>query len=159
MGPISTMGTTATSAEVYAAWDGLLKNNPDAVAVMAPSAQDATAWGLLAKRAGFDLPSGGFDLEAGNLQAVKEGSVDYVMSPEHWLSGYIATKLLADSAKTGEPLPQGLWNVGGLLVSADNVDDDHRPPGEPGVRDGRHGAARRRADRQPRPAPGPLALT
>ncbi len=123
VGPISTMGTTATQAEVYAAWDGLLKNNPDAVAVMAPSAQDATAWGLLAKRASFDLPSGGFDLEAGNLQAVKEGSVDYVMSPEHWLSGYIATKLLAESAKSGEPLPQGLWNVGGLLVSADNVDD------------------------------------
>jgi ABC-type sugar transport system substrate-binding protein len=123
VGPISTMGTTATSAEVYAAWDGLLKANPDAVAVMAPSAQDATAWGLLARRAGFDLPSGGFDLEAGNLQAVKDGSVDYVMSPEHWLSGYIATKLLAIHAQTGEPLAQGLWNVGGLLVDASNVDE------------------------------------
>jgi ribose transport system substrate-binding protein len=123
VGPISTMGTTATSAEVYAAWDGLLKNNPDAVAVMAPSAQDATAWGLLATRADFDLPSGGFDLEAGNLQAVKDGSVDYVMSPEHWLSGYIATRLLANHAQSGEPLPQGLWNTGGLLVSADNIDE------------------------------------
>jgi ABC-type sugar transport system substrate-binding protein len=122
VGPISTMGTTATSAEVYAAWDGLLKNNPDAVAVMAPSAQDATAWGLLAKRAGFNLPAGGFDLEAGNLQAVRDGSVAMIMSPEHWLSGYIATKLLANHAKTGEPLPQGLWNTGGLLVNAANID-------------------------------------
>jgi ribose transport system substrate-binding protein len=117
------MGTTATSAEVYAAWDGLLKNNPDAVAVLAPSAQDATAWGLLAKRAEFDLPSGGFDLEAGNLQAVKEGSVDYVMSPEHWLSGYVATRALANAALSGEEPIEGLMLLPGLLVSSDNIDE------------------------------------
>ena len=122
VGPISTMGTAATSAEVYAAWDGLLKNNPDAVAVMAPSAQDATAMGLLAKRADFDLPSGGFDLEAGNLQAVKEGTVDYVMSPEHWLSGYVATRALANAALAGEDPIQGLMLLPGLLVSSENVD-------------------------------------
>ena len=123
VGPISTMGTAASSAEVYAAWDGMLKNNPDAVAVMAPSAQDATAWGLLAQRADFDLPSGGFDLEAGNLQAVKEGSVDYVMSPEHWLSGYVATRALADAALAGEEPIQGLMLLPGLLVSSENVDE------------------------------------
>jgi ribose transport system substrate-binding protein len=123
VGPISTMGTAATSAEVYAAWDGLLKNNPDAVAVMAPSAQDATAWGLLAKRADFDLPSGGFDLEAGNLQSVQDGSVDYVMSPEHWLSGYVATRALANAALSGEEPLEGLMLLPGLLVDSTNIDE------------------------------------
>ena len=108
VGPISTMGTTATSAEVYAAWDGLLKNNPDAVAVMAPSAQDATAWGLLATRSDFDLPSGGFDLEAGNLQAVKDGTVDI----DH-VAGALAQRLHRDQAarqttpRPANPCPRG----------------------------------------------------
>jgi ribose transport system substrate-binding protein len=122
VGPVATNGVTATSAEVFAAWDGLLANNPDAVAVLAPSAQDATAWGLLGARKGFALPSGGFDLEAGNLQAVKDGHVDYVMSPGHWLAGYIATRALANAAQTGTPLIQGLLLVPGELVSAENVE-------------------------------------
>jgi ribose transport system substrate-binding protein len=122
VGPVATNGVTATSAEVFGAWDGLLTNNPDAVAVLAPSAQDATAWGLLGARKGFALPSGGFDLEAGNLQAVKDGHVDYVMSPGHWLAGYIATRALANAKQKGEPLIQGLLLVPGELVSAENVD-------------------------------------
>jgi ribose transport system substrate-binding protein len=122
VGPIATNGVTATSAEVFAAWDGLLTNNPDAVAVLAPSAQDATAWGLLGARKGFKLPSGGFDLEAGNLQAVKDGHVSYVMSPGHWLAGYIATRALANAKAKGEPLIQGLLLVPGELVSVENVD-------------------------------------
>jgi ribose transport system substrate-binding protein len=122
VGPVATNGVTATSAEVFGAWEGLLANNPDAVAVLAPSAEDATAWGLLGARKGFKLPSGGFDLEAGNLQAVKDGHVNYVMSPGHWLAGYIATRALANAKKKNEPLIKGLLLVPGELVSAENVD-------------------------------------
>ena len=67
------------------------------------------------------LAAAGFDLEAGNLQAVKDGHVDYVMSPGHWLAGYIATRALANAKETGEPLIQGLLLVPGELVSAENV--------------------------------------
>lgn len=123
VGPVATNGVSASSAEVFAAWQGLLAANPDAVAVMAPSAQDAAAWGLLAQRTGFDLPSGGFDLEAGNLQAVEDGYVDFVMSPGHWLSGYLATRALANAALGEGELLQGLLLVPGELVSADNVDE------------------------------------
>ena len=122
VGPVATNGLSATSAEVYSAWEALLRANPDAVAVLAPSAQDATAWGLLAKRAGFKLPAGGFDLEAGNLQAVKDGSVAYVMSPNHFLAGYLATRALADAALGKRKLIQGLMLVPGELVSAQNID-------------------------------------
>lgn len=122
VGPVATNGVSASSAEVFAAWQGLLASNPDAVAVLAPSAQDATAWGLLAQRTGFNLPSGGFDLEAGNLQAVKDGSVDFVMSPGHWLSGYLATKALANAKLNGSELIQGLLLVPGEVVSAENID-------------------------------------
>jgi ribose transport system substrate-binding protein len=69
------------------------------------------------------LPSGGFDLEAGNLQAVKDGHVNYVMSPEHWLTGYVATRALANAAIEGKPVIQGLMLVPGKLVSAENIDE------------------------------------
>ena len=123
VGPASTFGVSGASTEIYAAWQGLLAANPDAVAVLAPSAGDATAWGLLAQRTGFNLPSGGFDLEAGNLDAVKKGYVSYIMSPEHFLSGYIATRALADSALNGTPLLQGLMLVPGKLVDKSNIDE------------------------------------
>lgn len=123
VGPASTFGVSGASTEIYAAWQGLLNANPDAVAVLAPSAADATAWGLLAQRTGFKLPSGGFDLEAGNLDAVKKGYVSFIMSPEHWLSGYIATKALAESALNGTPLLQGLMLVPGKLVDSSNIDE------------------------------------
>ncbi len=122
VGPVATNGVSATSAEVFAAWDGLLTANPDAVAVLSPSAQDATAWGMLGARKGFNLPSGGFDLEAGNLQANKNGHVTYVVSPGHWLAGYIATRALANANETGQPLIQGLLLVPGEFVSSENVD-------------------------------------
>ncbi len=122
VGPVSTFGVSGASSEVYSAWEAMLRANPDAVAVLSPSAADAAAWGLLAKRAGFKLPAGGFDLEAGNLQAVKDGSVAYIMSPNHFLSGYLATRALADSALGKRKLPQGLMLVPGELVSAENID-------------------------------------
>ncbi len=122
VGPVATNGISTSSAEVFAAWDGLLSANPDAVAVLAPSAADATAWGLLGSRKGFNLPAGGFDLEAGNLQAVKDGHAAYIVSPGHWLAGYIATRALANARLTGEPLIQGLLLVPGEFVTKDNVD-------------------------------------
>jgi len=123
VGPASTFGVSGASTEIYAAWQGLLAANSDAVAVLAPSAGDATAWGLLAQRTGFNLPAGGFDLEAGNLDAVRKGYVSYIMSPEHFLSGYIATKALADSALNGTPLLQGLMLVPGKLIDKSNIDE------------------------------------
>lgn len=122
VGPVATNGVSTTSAEVFAAWDGLLSANPDAVAVLAPSAADATDWGLLGARKGFALPAGGFDLEAGNLQAVKDGHVAYTVSPGHWLAGYIATRALANAKKTGQPLIQGLLLVPGEFVTTENID-------------------------------------
>lgn len=123
VGPVSTYGVSGASTEIYAAWQGLLAANPDAVAVLAPSAADATAWGLLAQRTGFNLPSGGFDLEAGNLDAVKKGYVSFIMSPEHWLSGYVATKALAEHALNGSKLPQGLMLIPGKIIDSSNIDE------------------------------------
>jgi ribose transport system substrate-binding protein len=48
--------------------------------------------------------------------------VTYVMSPGHWLAGYIATRALANAKASGTPLIQGLLLVPGELVGAENVE-------------------------------------
>ena len=46
-----------------------------------------------------------------------------LVSPEHWLKGYLAIKLMADSAQKDEALPEGMWNSGALIVDSKNIDE------------------------------------
>src|SRR5690349_10284130 len=46
-----------------------------------------------------------------------------LVSPEHWLKGYIAVRLLAQRAQAGRALPQGWWNPGTLVVNQSNIDE------------------------------------
>ena len=57
------------------------------------------------------------------MQGVKDGYVKALISPEHWLKGYLAIKLLADSKLEGKDLPEGVWNSGALTVNSDNIDE------------------------------------
>ena len=57
------------------------------------------------------------------LEGVKDGYVEALISPEHWLKGYLAVKLMADAKQNGKPLPEGMWNSGALTVNADNIDE------------------------------------
>ena len=49
------------------------------------------------------------------------GLVTALVSPEHWLKGYIAIDLLAQHALTGKALPAGWWNPGFLVVNSANI--------------------------------------
>ena len=121
VGPISTYGTSGSSQENYSAWDGIWRQHPAALAYLAPGAQDAVSLGLLSQRNNVKLLSGGMDLEPGAVEAVQNGSVTALVSPEHWLKGYIATKLLAAHAESGTAIPKGTWDTGGLVVNASNI--------------------------------------
>ena len=66
---------------------------------------------------------GGCDLEDAGLQAIKDGYVYALASPEHWLKGYISVKLLAEHAQVGKELPAGWWNPGALIVNKANIED------------------------------------
>ena len=57
------------------------------------------------------------------MEGVNDGYVEALISPEHWLKGYLAVKLMADAKQSGKPLPEGLWNSGALTVNAENIDE------------------------------------
>lgn len=123
VGPISTYGTQGSPQENYSAWEGIYNQHRDALAYVAPGAQDAVSLALLQQRNGVKFLAGGMDLEPGSMEAVKNGYVKALVSPEHWLKGYIAAKLLAAHAETGAKIPVGTWDTGGLVVTADNIDE------------------------------------
>jgi ribose transport system substrate-binding protein len=112
-----------TPSENLAAWRAEVAQHPHALAYLAPSDLDAASLALIQKQTGRHLLVGGCDLEADGLQAIKDGYVYALASPEHWLKGYIAVKLLAEHAQSGRALPTGWWNPGALVVDRSNVDD------------------------------------
>lgn len=121
VGPISTYGTSGSPQENFSAWDGIWRQYPDALAYLAPGAQDAVSLALIQQRNDVELLAGGMDLEPAALDAVADGYVQALVSPEHWLKGYISTKILAAHAEEGTDIPVGTWDTGGLVVNADNI--------------------------------------
>jgi ribose transport system substrate-binding protein len=105
-----------------AAWTEEVGQYPNALAYLAPGDLDAVSLAQVERQTGRRLLVGGCDLEAAALQAVKEGLVYALASPEHWLKGYIAVRLLIQHAQLGKSLPQGWWNPGALVVDQSDVD-------------------------------------
>lgn len=129
----------------FNAWNDIVKAHPNAVAYLGVGAQDAVSLALIQKNTGRKFLVGSCDPDSSALQAVKDGYVFALASPEHWLKGYIALRLLAEHAKTGKPLPTGWWNTGSLVVNPANIAQIiARQKDEPS----RHAAFRAQADKQ-----------
>jgi ribose transport system substrate-binding protein len=123
VGPISTYGTQGSPSENYTAWNGILQAHPNAVAYLAPGAQDAVSMAQWEQHSNTKINCGGMDIETGAVDAVKNGYVTALVSPEHWLKGYIALTILMNHAYKGTPIPTGTWDTGGLVVDSSNIAD------------------------------------
>jgi ribose transport system substrate-binding protein len=108
----------------YNTWSSQVKAHPNAVAYVGPGSQAAVSLSRIQGKPGAKkLLVGACDLDGVALQGVKDGYVQALISPEHWLKGYIAVKLMADAKQKGQPLPEGWWNSGALTVDSSNIDE------------------------------------
>ena len=96
---------------------------PDAVAYVGPGSQAAVSLTRIQSKSGQKLLVGACDLDQVAMQGVKDGLVKALISPEHWMKGYIAIKLLADAKREGKDVPEGVWNSGELTVNKKNIDE------------------------------------
>ncbi|KAA2267135.1 substrate-binding domain-containing protein [Solihabitans fulvus] len=103
-------------------WNDIVKAHANAIAYLGVGAQDAVSLALIQKNTGRKFLAGSCDPDTSALQAVKDGYVFALASPEHWLKGYVALRLLAERAKSGKALPTGWWNTGSLVVNSANID-------------------------------------
>jgi ABC-type sugar transport system substrate-binding protein len=104
-------------------WSATVKAHPDAVAYVGPGSQAAVSLTRIQKRDGKKLLVGACDLDPVALEGVKEGYVEALVSPEHFLKTYIAINLMAKAAQDDEDLPEGVWDPGALTVNAKNIDE------------------------------------
>lgn len=117
-GPFDTKQAVEANRE---AWETLVEVNSSALAFIGTG--DADGWNLAAIRRekGGTWLAGGFDIDSKSLAAVKAGDL-VLVSPENFVKGAVAGRLLAEHAKAGRTLPKGWLYVPGLAIDRANVD-------------------------------------
>lgn len=106
----------------YNAWNAIVKAHPNALAYLGVGGQDGVSLPLIEKQTGRRFLAGSCDIDPAALRAVKDGSLFALSSPEHWLKGYVALRLLIEHRRKGTKLPSGWWNPGTLVINSGNVD-------------------------------------
>jgi ribose transport system substrate-binding protein len=122
---VRVVGPFDTAQEVPAnqiAWQQLVTANPGALAFLGTGDADAFNLAAVRRRTHGRWLAGAFDLDPKSLAGVKDGQLFALMSPEHFLKGAIAGRLIAQHAKGGADLPEGWIYTPGLTVTAANVD-------------------------------------
>jgi ribose transport system substrate-binding protein len=120
---VKTLGVFDTKQDVSSnaiAWQTLVNANPDALAFLGAGSTDGFNLAAIhnATRAGWR--AGAFDLDPSSLRAVREGNL-VLVSPEHYVSGAVAGRLLATHAKDGTRLPTGWLRTPGLVINQLNI--------------------------------------
>jgi ribose transport system substrate-binding protein len=118
LGPYNA-GSDAT--QNYQDWQGIVKAHPGAIGYLGVGGQDGVSLPLIEKQQHKKFLAGSCDIPLAALQALQQGYLFALSSPEHWLKGYIAMNLLIKSKRTGKPLPKGWWNPGTLIITQSNV--------------------------------------
>jgi ribose transport system substrate-binding protein len=118
-GPIDTKRDVEANR---ATWGALIKANPEALAFAGTGDADAMSLAAWHEDLKGGWAAGAFDLEPKALLAVKRGDL-VVVSPEHYLKGVLAGRLLADRAKNGTALPAGWLRTPAVTVTRANVDE------------------------------------
>ena len=105
-------------------WSAQVKAHPDALAYVGPGSQAAVSLSRIQKRtAARSCSSAPATSTRSRSGRQATGYVKALISPEHWLKGYLAIKLMATPSRRTRTLPEGVWNSGALTVNKDNIDE------------------------------------
>jgi ribose transport system substrate-binding protein len=122
---IAVVGPFDTKQEVAAnraAWETLVRANPEALAFLGTGNTDGFNLADIRLKTGGKWLAGAYDLEEKSLRAVKDGRL-LLVSPEHFLKGAIAGRLQARLAKDNTALPAGWIYTPGLTITTANIDE------------------------------------
>jgi ribose transport system substrate-binding protein len=120
VGPVA---SSPDPTENYNVWANLVSANSDASAFMDAGDAANASLARINRDAGNKYLTGAFDLNQAGLQAVKDGVNFACADPEHFLKGYLATRLLIENALGKNKLPDGWWVSTAQLVTKANVDE------------------------------------
>jgi len=110
------------SAANFAAWQGLLAANPDALAMVGLCAPDVESIGKVNAAAKSKTIGGGYDLTTGNLEALSNGTADISLGQTPFVQGYLPVQVLVDSIRNKIKINKpGFLNSGTEIVTATSV--------------------------------------
>lgn len=107
----------------FSTWSNLVAANSDASVFLDSGDAANASLARINRDAGNKYLTGAFHLNEAGLQAVKDGVNFASADPEHFLKGYLATRLLIENALGKNKLPDGWWVSTAHLVTKDNVDE------------------------------------
>jgi len=113
--------TYSDPAQNYGAWQAQVNAHPTALAFLGVGDADSYDLAKLKQQRHGKWLVAGTDVDAKTLEDVKAGLDFATIDPEHFLKGYIATKLLIDHDR-GAKLPSGWFETPSLVVDQSNVD-------------------------------------
>lgn len=119
---VGPLNSGSTNTENYNLWKSIVNSHPEAEAFIGVGAADGINLPLIEKQSGRNYLIGSADIPDQALQAVKDGQIFALSSPEHWMKGYIAMYLLIHAKRTCTAIPTGWWNSGNLLIDKSNID-------------------------------------
>jgi ABC-type sugar transport system substrate-binding protein len=111
------------AAANFAAWQGLLAANPDALAMVGLCAPDVESIGKVnAANPGSKTIGAGYDLTTGNLEALANGTAHISLGQTPFLQGYLPVYVLVDSIRNKIKINRaGFLDSGTEIVTATKV--------------------------------------
>jgi ABC-type sugar transport system substrate-binding protein len=105
----------------YSAWNNLVSANADATVFMDAGDAALASLARINREKGGSLLTGAFDLNKGGLEEVAAGTNFATADPQHFLKGYLATRMLIENALGQNDIPEGWWVSTAELVTEENV--------------------------------------
>ncbi len=122
VGPFNAQGAGGLTQNEQA-WSAEIHSHPKATAFLGVGGPDGISLPLIKKKTNGDWLAGSADIAKQALEAVKDGRLFALSSPEHFMKGYIAIHEIIKQDRTCKTMPHGWWDSGSLLITKKNVDD------------------------------------
>jgi ABC-type sugar transport system substrate-binding protein len=106
----------------YAAWSNLVSSNGNASVFMDAGDAALASLARLNRENDNKYLTGAFDLNDAGLEAIAEGINFASGDPQHFLKGYMSTRVLIENALGERELPKGWWVLPTALVNQENVE-------------------------------------
>ncbi|MDT0183993.1 substrate-binding domain-containing protein [Microbacterium sp. ARD31] len=117
--------TAGDPAGNFAAWQRIIAKYPDALGFVGACDVDVPNLIKVKESSGdsylIGATAGGDD--PGAVEAIGGGLMVGAVTQRSWLQGYVGTKLIANSAFRGDPMPVGWVNTGYDIVTAENLEE------------------------------------
>lgn len=116
-----TFGTEVEPSKNLPIWEQQLLANPDATILVGACSTDTVSVGKVNAANDLRLIAGGYDVTPETLSEVEQGHVAVTIGQGTYLQGYLATRAVVESLRSGTPVPTGWLDSGTELVTAENV--------------------------------------